>query len=202
MSKTPEKLLVRFYKRKAACPRNSPFTFKEGDFYKTLKNRISEKLKSIPEDPANRSKFLTDSLLFGFISTALCATYLKSYILGFVSGILLSMLANAAHNFFHQKDNFRMFYFDLSLMSSRGWRVSHALSHHLYTNTVYDMEISVLEPFLQYLPNEKFFFFTYFSWIYSPIIYSFIFIGYFIRRFVTVKFKKNFFGSKLLIVAM
>lgn len=63
------------------------------------------------------------------------------------------MVMSMAHNFFHQADNFRMYYFDLSSLTSSDWRVTHALSHHLYTNTFYDFEVSVLEPFLYFLPT-------------------------------------------------
>ncbi|KAA0195902.1 hypothetical protein HAZT_HAZT010028 [Hyalella azteca] len=50
-------------------------------------------------------------------------------------------------------DNFRMYYFDLSLMASAEWRITHGLSHHLFTNTLYDFEISVLEPAMRFLPD-------------------------------------------------
>ena len=43
------------------------------------------------------------------------------------------------HNFFHQRNNWRAHYFDLSLFSTRYWRVSHALSHHLFPNTLLDL---------------------------------------------------------------
>lgn len=65
------------------------------------------------------------------------------------------MVMGCSHNFFHQADNFRMFYFDLSPLSSSEWRISHGLSHHLYTNTLYDFEISILEPFMHFLPEPK-----------------------------------------------
>lgn len=48
-----------------------------------------------------------------------------------------------------------MYYFDLGALSSFEWRVTHGLSHHLYTNTLYDFEISVLEPFIYYLPDPN-----------------------------------------------
>lgn len=69
------------------------------------------------------------------------------------------------------RDNFRMYYFNLSLMSSRDWRISHALSHHLYTNTITDLEISMFEPILEYMPKEKSWFVRYISWIYSPLLW-------------------------------
>ena len=43
-----------------------------------------------------------------------------------------------------------MYAFDLGVLSSYEWRVTHALSHHLYTNTIIDFELSALEPFLDY----------------------------------------------------
>ncbi len=42
---------------------------------------------------------------------------------------------------------------DLSLLSSRDWRITHGISHHLFANTFNDFEISALEPFLFFLPN-------------------------------------------------
>ena len=33
------------------------------------------------------------------------------------------------------------FYFDLSLTSSRDWRISHGLSHHVFTNMHLDIEV-------------------------------------------------------------
>lgn len=171
----------KYFVRKASTPRNSPFTFEETGFYRSLRKKIREALKDVPEDAAHRSKIFTDVLFVAFFSTALLSTYFRSFTLGVISGVSLALLANAAHNFFHQKDNFRMYYFDFTLMSSRGWRISHALSHHLYTNTVYDYEISSLEPFLQYLPQSKPVIFRYPSWFYSPVFYMFMFTGYFIR---------------------
>lgn len=37
----------------------------------------------------------------------------------------------------------------------REFRISHVLSHHLHTNTIDDLEISMFEPMLTYLPIEK-----------------------------------------------
>ena len=71
------------------------------------------------------------------------------------TGSVLSCLLGMAHNFFHQANNFRMYYFDLSPHSSYEWRITHAFSHHLFTNTLYDFEVSMLEPFIEVLPNPK-----------------------------------------------
>lgn len=66
-------------------------------------------------------------------------------------------------------------------LNFRGWRVSHALSHHIYTNTINDLEISTLEPFLQYLPTKKNAIFKYCAWLYSPVIYATLFAGHFFK---------------------
>lgn len=150
------------------------------------------------------------------------ATRYMNYYIGTLSGMLLAMVTVAAHNFFHQKDSFRMYYFDLSLMSSRfvnkiktrlqpstckvnylsqlfftishnrakyifngicrEWRISHALSHHLYTNTIIDLEIQMFEPIMQFLPVKKSFITRYVSWIYCPLFYMSVFAISFLRR--------------------
>lgn len=60
----------------------------------------------------------------------------------------------AAHSMFHLRDTWRVYYFDLSMLSSRYWRVSHALSHHLYPNTMRDLEVTEFSPFLLYMPFQ------------------------------------------------
>ncbi|KAK9739690.1 Fatty acid desaturase [Popillia japonica] len=177
ISTIPEKLLPLYFVRKATTPRNSPFTFEEDGFYKTLKARVRKDLEDVPKQPEKRSKNLADILFISFMVTSWITVRDESYIMGFLSGLFLTMTCIAAHNFFHQRDNFRMYYFDFTMMSSRNWRISHALSHHIYTNTVYDLEISSLEPFLQYLPTKKNYIIRYGSWLYSPIFYAFIYLG-------------------------
>lgn len=112
-------MLWRFFVAKAKQPRNSPFTFEEVGFYKTLKKNIYEKLSSLPKRPVQRSKYITDSLFASYIVLAVLSVYLKSFLIGALAGVALSTSAIAAHNFFHQRDNFRMHYFDFTLMLSR-----------------------------------------------------------------------------------
>lgn len=56
------------------------------------------------------------------------------------------------------------------------------MSHHLYTNTINDVEISFLEPFLFYLPGEKNVLLKYLQWVITPIFYSLIFFGEFVKE--------------------
>ncbi|XP_018322160.1 cytochrome b5-related protein isoform X2 [Agrilus planipennis] len=181
LTENAQKLLPKYFLKKAAVPRNCPFTFEDNGFYRTLKRQVAEALRNIPDTSVTRSKVLADALLWGYISFAMLAANRNSYIFAVISGIFLALVSIASHNFFHQRDNIRMYYFNFTLMSFRQWRITHVLSHHLYTNTINDIEISTVEPFLQYLPGEKNIIYKTLCWIYSPIIYSFLFIGSHIR---------------------
>lgn len=112
-------MLSKFQVRKAQTPRNSPFTFYEDGFYRILKKNIREELPNVPPYIKYKSKLMTDFLCLTYLSTAVLAATHLNYYIGIGSGMLLAMLTIAAHNFFHMKDNFRMYYFDMSLMSSR-----------------------------------------------------------------------------------
>nr|XP_022905146.1 cytochrome b5-related protein-like [Onthophagus taurus] len=199
ISTLPEAFLPKYFIKTINTPRNSPFTFEKNDLYQTLKknvrneiNKSSELIKSLQ----NKTKLITDGLLLMFILTTSGCLLKESYLLGAISGLVLTLTSIAAHNFFHQKDNFRRFYFDLTTMSSRSWRISHALSHHLYTNTVYDFEISALEPFFQYLTMKKNITVRYLSWIYTPIVYGLLYLGYFIRMCIQNVLDKKLFNTE------
>lgn len=71
-----------------------------------------------------------------YLILALFSVWIDSVVLQVIAGLVLGMCIVGAHNFFHKRDNFRMYYMDLSPLSSFEWRLSHALSHHMYPNTV------------------------------------------------------------------
>ena len=79
---------------------------------------------------------MMDLLAISFIFMSFLGIWLDSKFVQVLAGLILSMTVVGSHNFFHLKENWRKFYFDLSLLSSYEWRVSHALSHHLYPNTI------------------------------------------------------------------
>jgi fatty acid desaturase len=199
LTSIPKKLLQNLFIRPAKTPRNSPFTFKEGGFYKTMKRNIAKKLADVPKAPAERSKKIADFLLTTYIVLALMAAFWRSFTCGMLSGIFLSLTAIAAHNFFHQKDNFRMYYFNFTLLEYKEWRISHALSHHLHTNTINDLEISSLEPFIEYLPGQKKILEQLVKIVISPIVYCFIFFGSFIRSVVQILTKEKAFDAVVLL---
>lgn len=100
------------------------------------------------------------------------------------------MVSMCAHNFFHQRDNWRMYLFDLTLLSSYDWRISHALSHHLFTNTIYDFEISALEPIFEFLPKANK------TWLqrYGSYLYGMVFFPVFFYLEALKKWKNIVFG--------
>ena len=62
---------------------------------------------------------LADCLALIVFLTGLLGTMWKNHWFLLVSGIFLSMLTVCAHNFLHMKNNWRVYYFQLSLMSVR-----------------------------------------------------------------------------------
>lgn len=67
------------------------------------------------------------------------------------------------------------------------WKISHVLSHHIYTNTVQDLEMSLLYPFIHWFPTDDkplgVRLFPYFT----PIIYPFIIPGQLVIRYIALK---------------
>jgi hypothetical protein len=119
ITKSPEHLLKQFFVRAASEPRNSPYTFKDDGFYRTLKRKAQPILQKLPSGPTVESKLCSDILLGAFLLLATVAAATSSFKFGLLAGIILNFLVVTAHNFFHMKDNLRMYYFDLSFMGSR-----------------------------------------------------------------------------------
>lgn len=130
----------------------------------------------------------SDTLLFVTFLMAILTMKYQSKTLAAITGVFLTFTVVTAHNFFHRKDNFRMMYFNFSLFSYREWRISHALSHHLYPNSLQDLEVLFFEPLSSWLPdkNLKGVFKRYASWIYGPILWSLLYVFEFIKRLVFI----------------
>lgn len=118
-SAAPEETLKKYFVRNAKTKRNAPFTFKEDGFYRTLKREVREVLKTMPKQPSNTTNFLMDALVLGCFTFAILAAVYWNFFLGIIAGNFLAMTTIAAHNYFHRKNNFRMYYFQLSLMNVR-----------------------------------------------------------------------------------
>ncbi|XP_026737248.1 cytochrome b5-related protein-like [Trichoplusia ni] len=191
-----EKMLDKYFIKKAKTPRNSPFTFKEDGFYKTIKRAVWEELKKIPKSDAKKTNMIIDGLLITLLIASAVACWSTNYWVVMVSyliaGLSLGWITIAAHNYVHMKTNWRMYLFNLSLWSYRDFRVSHALSHHLFTNTLMDLEISAAEPFLLWNPRKKPFY-TNLSLIIEIVVFPLYFIMNFMKRFISNFVRKDFF---------
>lgn len=112
-----------------------------------------------------------------------------------LSSLCMCYTIISAHNFFHRRDNFRMLYFNLTFFNYKEWRISHAMSHHLYPNSLYDLEIVLFEPIFCWIPSPmKTFSQRFLSWLYSPIVYTFMFLDQLVKRTVfSIATKKNRF---------
>ena len=102
--------------------------------------------------PTLKSQAVQDTLAITFIVCMILSTWTNSLVMSAITGLILGMTTSAAHNFFHQADSWRMYYWDLSFLSSRDWRITHMLSHHLHTNTFKDIEVSGIEPYISFMP--------------------------------------------------
>ena len=182
-------VLRKYRVREATTPRNSPFTFEPDGFYATFRSRAWPIIQALRKGGANDAKnassitspsmrHVTDTLAASFVVLMVLACVTGAYsswlsrVLTLAAGGALALATISAHNFFHQADNWRMYVFDLSLLSSYDWRISHALSHHIFPNTVYDVEISALEPMLCFLPTPKTPLQRYGVWLYSLLLYA------------------------------
>ncbi|ODM92570.1 Cytochrome b5-related protein [Orchesella cincta] len=150
--KKVQQTLAKYYVADAKEPRNSPYTFKENGFYKTLKRKAEPIIKEVGMEPSQEATLIQDSLFVAYMILAVLAVWLDSMIFQVAAGTALGMLTVGAHNFFHKKDSWRIFYYDLSSLSSYEWRISHAFSHHLFPNTILDYEVSLGEPMVEMLP--------------------------------------------------
>lgn len=215
-----ENVLQDYRVRDAKLPRNFKFTFKKTGFYHTLRHRVAEKLKTLDQKQAElKSKvwnlFLSienwtwikcfpfckqvfiDVLLALTLLTSVLSVKFDNRYLTILSGLCLCYTVISAHNFFHRRDNFRMFYFNLSFFNYKEWRVSHAMSHHLFPNSLHDMEVALFEPFLCWIPSPmKGFVQRYLSWVYSPVVYAVMCLDQLVKRIVfSISSKKNMFES-------
>jgi len=180
-----EPYLKKYRVRETTKPRNVKLTFEKNGFYMTLRKRVAEKLPEIKKRTKVYSKFYIDGLFVLTLLTAILAQRFQSVPIALFCGVVFTWTGICAHNFLHQKDNHRMKYFNMLFMSYRDWRVSHVLSHHLYPNSLLDYEVSVLEPFLFWIPNPAKVDLSplrYASIIYSPMFYSLVFLVQFAKK--------------------
>ncbi|XP_017461468.1 PREDICTED: cytochrome b5-related protein [Rhagoletis zephyria] len=193
ISKKPEQMLSKFHVRSAAKPRNYKFTLHENGFYRVLKSRVREKLKEVDFNPARRTDLMHFGLLLSTFVFAFACAYTGYIIFELFAGLSLSWLTIATHNYLHRKDNWQMYTFNFSLMNFCNWRVLHAMSHHVYPNSLNDLEMSLFEPWLCWWPNSRLHtqWHRLFSVTIQPIVYVLIFPFQIILRIAVTLLRRN-----------
>lgn len=176
-----EKILEKYFVREAAKPRIYKFTYNEDGFYRTLKRKVALKMKTIDKSPIQSSKLISDVVLGSVFATSILAVKFNNIYLMMLAGLVLFFMLTISHNFFHKRDNWRMYTFNLSSINYRTVRVIHAMSHHLYPNTYFDMEVSKIEPILQWIPRKKSNFVKIGSCLVSPLIWLILIPHEFVR---------------------
>lgn len=117
-----EKMLPKFYVRDAALPRNYKTTFEENGFYKTLQRRVANKLNFLDQSSVSNSRFYSDLMLATTFLFSITAARDNNYVVASFASLSLLWLTIIAHNFIHQKDNWRMYLMNISLISFHEWR--------------------------------------------------------------------------------
>ncbi|CAG7816722.1 unnamed protein product [Allacma fusca] len=194
-----EATLKKFFVQDAPHPRNSPYTFEPDGFYKTLKRRVEPILKEKGTGPTVKIRVMQDLMVAGFVIFSLLGVIRDSYWPFIVAGLSLGFSSVSAHNFFHIRDNWRKYYFDLSLCSHYEWRIEHVFSHHAFTNTAWDAEVLWLTPGIEFLANRsKNLIQRFGSWVYIHVVFAFLFHLSILFRIIcilkgTTKFRPEFF---------
>ncbi|KAG4071127.1 hypothetical protein HA402_014395 [Bradysia odoriphaga] len=149
-----QQILAKYYVKDIESPRNSPYTFDDNGFYRTLKRRADPVLQQVGSGSTSKILMIQDSLAITYLILASLGIATSSRSLQMLAGFALGMCSIGGHNFLHKADNWRQYYLDLCPLSSFEFRITHAFSHHLYPNTVLDFEVLIAEPLIKWLPNS------------------------------------------------
>ncbi|XP_025425694.1 cytochrome b5-related protein-like isoform X1 [Sipha flava] len=175
--------LRNYYVRRATSPRTSPFTFEPDGFYNVLRSRVATELRSTGNGRA-KSALVVDTCFLVALVLCVAVARTQHYTSALAAGVTLALGTVASHNFTHLADNWRMYYMELSFLSVREWRISHVLSHHVFTNTVQDLEMTLFYPFLHWFPTDDKPFTVRWAPYLTPVVYPFVLPGqFFIRTF-------------------
>lgn len=117
-----EKILPKFYVRDAFLPRNYKTTFEPNGFYKTLQRRVANKLDFLDQSSISNSRFYCDFIFVSTLLLSVIAVRDNSYLIASLAALSLMWLSTIVHNFIHQKNNWRMYLINISMMSFREWR--------------------------------------------------------------------------------
>lgn len=113
-------MMHKFYVGKAKTRRNSPFTFEHDGFYNVLKSRVNKKLSYVDRNSSSlKSMLVVDTYILVVLVLCVGVAQTQNFVWAMLAGIFLGLGMVASHNFTHLKDNWRMYYVNLSMMSVR-----------------------------------------------------------------------------------
>lgn len=116
-------MIEKYYIRKSKTPRNSPFTFEEDGFYRSLKRDVRAVLKKIPKSERKHADHIIDGLFTTVLLSSALSCWANDYWLVMtsylVASLALAWTTVASHSYIHMKTNWRMYLFNFTLMSYR-----------------------------------------------------------------------------------
>jgi hypothetical protein len=131
LSDMPLKVLENYFIKNADLPRNYNFTFKDDGFFRALKTRVIERMPSVDKSVVWKSNLCMDLIIAGFLMASILIARVESIYLKIIfvliAGQFGGWMAAAVHNFYHQKNNWRMYVANFLLVGWREWRVFHVL---------------------------------------------------------------------------
>lgn len=137
LTEKPSKILQTYFAKDAKEPRNYKFTYEEDGFFRTLKRRATERVKTLDTSVLWKSKILFDINFVALFAAAIFAAWTGNIfvklLLTLASSQFLSWLALLSHNFIHQRDNWRMYGTNFIIFgySWREWRIFHGIVRYL-----------------------------------------------------------------------
>ncbi|CAG0894459.1 unnamed protein product [Cyprideis torosa] len=196
-------LLQKFYQREARTPRISPFTLEEDGFYKTLKRRVKPILDGLGgTGPTFKSKAKIDTIFVLFLTCFFWTAETGSYGWAMLTGLVLGNLGYAAHNFVHQRFTWRWYYMDFSCAASRSWQISHSISHHLYPNSIQDLEVTLFRPMVEFLVRPKNLYYRYVSKVTMVLLAPLAFVIEVVKLYANILFGIQSFQRENIILPL
>jgi fatty acid desaturase len=166
-------MLPKFFARDACQPRCYKLTFNENGFFRTLKSIVRD--FKFDKKTEFMSKVYSDLILFAIFFFAILSVKTGNFLLIILAGLFIAYSFFIGHNFLHQRDNWRKLMINFSFLSHREQRISHICSHHVFTNSFNDLEVTLSEPAISWFPiSDKTFAQRYLSWIYAWLMFSFL----------------------------
>jgi len=116
-----------------------------------LKAKVADQMAVVDKTSTKNSHRILDALLVISLISAVLAAKANNVVISLIAGISLAFLGLGGYNYIHQRDSWRMYCINLTGLNYREMRVSHVLSHHMFPNTFYDLEVTMYLPLMRWM---------------------------------------------------